>query len=491
MLNFKNYKSKTDGNVAMMFAVSTLMLVTGIGAALDYSNVSKAQNLLQAQVDAGVLAAASVEVNRTNNGNGNAYGNGNNNQEMQAREEAAKKVISANGFDLTGIAPVLTLNERTVVLKAEVDYTLSFGGILGMDNIRLSADAESGLPGSDGVDIALVLDNTRSMEVDGKMQALEDGAVKLVEAIENSGSESNIAVVPFARYVRVNDSARTASWFQMPTEFDTLRTWQQATHTGGSCAPTTGTHRVDGVEIEYASESCTGQTTTYEERNTTVESRWDGCVGTRLPPYSERDDAYTHKIPGLLNKVPKEHTGLTYDVNTWCPHQIVPLSNDYDTLKTKIRAMWTTDNTYLPTGLIWGQRVLSPGEPFDNAPVAGEPEKRKVMVLMTDGNNTTEIMQDSASQTTYKAPPYIGDVAEDTVATDANAATARLCESVKTSGIEIYTIAFQVTDAATVTLLRNCASSLDKALTADSNEALVAEFQNVADSLKADIRLMR
>ena len=489
MMNFKNYKSETDGNVAMMFAVSTLMIVTGIGAAIDFSNISRAKNILQSQVDAGVLAAATVEVERRNQANGHAFGLSA--QEKEIREGAAKKVLSANGYDLTGITPVLTLNERSVELKAELDYKPSFGRILGFEKVRLVATAESGLPGADGVDIALVLDNTRSMEVNGKMQALEDGAVKLVEAIEDSSSESKIAVVPFARYVRVDDSARTASWFQMPTEFDTPRTWQQATHTGGSCVPVTGSHRVDGVEIEYATEDCTGQTTTYEERNTTVESRWDGCVGTRLPPYSERDDAYSHKIPGLLNKVPKEHTGLTYDVNTWCPHKITPLTDDYDTLETKIRGMWTTDNTYLPTGLIWGQRVLSPGEPYDNAPVAGEAEKRKVMVLMTDGNNTTEIMQDSASETYYKAPPYIGNVAEDTVATDANAATARLCESVKASGIEIYTIAFQVTDAATVSLLRNCASDVGKALTANSNAELVAEFENVAKSLKADIRLMR
>lgn len=30
------------------------------------------------------------------------------------------------------------------------------------------------------------------------------------------------------------------------------------------------------------------------------------------------------------------------------------MTDKYDDLKTKIRGMRTTDNTYLPTGLIWG-----------------------------------------------------------------------------------------------------------------------------------------
>lgn len=487
MLSFKKFESETDGNVAMMFAVTTLMLLTGIGAAVDFTNMARKKNMLQSQVDAGVLAAATVEIERRNNG----VGQGGNNQERQTRETAAKGVIEANGFDLTGITPVLTLKERSVVLQAELDYRPFFGGILGVDKIRLTAEAESGLPGVDGVDIALVLDSTDSMRVNGKLDALKAGAVKLVDAIEDSGSESEIALVPFSRYVRINENLRTASWLNLPSEFDTERMWQKATHTGGSCTTETSTRIIDGVEEEYERNNCTGQTTTYEDRTSTIESRWEGCVGTRLPPYSERDDAYSHQIPGLLGRVPREHTGLSYDVDSRCPAEIMPLSNSYDDLRSGIYAMSTTDNTYLPAGLIWGQRVLSSGLPFDNTPAAGELENRKVMVLMTDGNNTTEIRQDSASQAAWEAPPYIASVDSDDVASEANAATARMCQNVKDADIEIYTIAFQVTDAATTTLLKNCASDVTKALTPDSNIALVEEFEKIAQALKADIRLMR
>ena len=487
MLNFKKYKTDTSGNVAMMFSGTVVLLLTGLGVAVDYSNMSRAQSMLQSQVDAGVLAAASVEFEKTNQG----IGEGSNAEERQARETAAKDVIEANGFSLTGIDPVLTLKESSVVLKAELDYEPLFGGILGVKKIRLSADAESGIAEMGSVDIALVLDSTNSMRVNGKMDALKEGAVELVEAIEDSGSESKISLVPFSRYIRINESLKTASWFQMPVEFDTDVTWQQAIHTGGTCTTETRTRTIDGVEEEYQGNNCTGQTTTYEERTATVESRWEGCVGTRIPPYSERDDAYSHKVPGLLRQVPGEHFGSSGNVYADCPAEIVPLTTEYADLKSDINSMWTTDNTYLPAGLIWGQRVLSPGVPFDNAPDAGESEKRKVMILMTDGENTTEIRQDAASEADWKAPPYIASVDSDEIATVANAVTVRMCQNVKDAGIEIYTIAFQVEDAATTTLLRNCASDASKALVAGSNAELVAEFKKVASDLKEDIRLMR
>lgn len=485
MLNFKQFKSETNGNVAMMFAVSTLMLVTGIGAAIDFSNLSRAKNTLQAQVDAGVLAAATVEIEKTNNGNGQ----GSNNQEKQTRETVAREVVEANGFDLTGISPVLTLNENSVILQAELDYIPFFGGVLGVDKIRLKAEAESGLPGVDSVDIALILDNTESMKVNGKLDALKAGAISLVDAIDGSGSGSKIALVPFSRYVRVPLSAASENWLSVPAEYDTPHTWEQATHTGGTCMDVTRTRDRDGIEETYVTEECTGQTTTYQIESGIHESRWEGCIGTRVPPFSEQDGSYTYKIPGLLNIVPKEVSGLNWDQKSYCPGEIEALTDDYEAIRNNINNLFTTDNTHIPSGLIWGQRVLSPGLPFDNVQTDGP--KRQVMVLMTDGKNTTQINQSAGAAANLDAPPYIDSVNSDDIATVANATTARICTSLKAEGIEIFTIAFQVADAATNTLLKNCASAPENALTADSNVQLVERFEKIASVLKADIRLMR
>ena len=154
MKNFKNFKKDTNGNVAMMFAGGVLMLLISIGAAVDYSNISRQSSALQSQVDAAVLAAATVEIETDRNGNGHA--NGRSNNELEVREDAARKVIAANGFDLNGIDPVVTLNEHSVEVRAELHYKPFFGGILGVNNIRVAAESESGLPGAATLDLSLI-----------------------------------------------------------------------------------------------------------------------------------------------------------------------------------------------------------------------------------------------------------------------------------------------------------------------------------------------
>jgi Mg-chelatase subunit ChlD len=482
MLNVKDFKKNTDGNVAMMFAVSTVMLLMGIGAAVDYSGMSRAKGELQSQVDAAVLAAAMVEIEKTNKGRGK----GADKKEEKIRKDVAYHVIEANGFDLSASQPDFRLGSDRVTLKAEVEYQPTFGGILGVNSMKLSAVSVSGLPGNESVDIALVMDNTGSMGAEGKMDALKEGAVALIEAVEDSGSETKIGLVPFSRYVRVDESLSGKSWLDVPAPYDTDRLVQQATHTGGTCNLISGVRLTDGVEIPVEFEECLNQTTTYEDVPSKVESFWEGCVGTRDEPLSEQDGSYVTRIPALLNVIPHEVSGLNRDTQAWCPAKIMPLTTDYEALKQHVRSLWSTDSTYIPSGLIWGKRVLSPGEPFDNAEAG---DKRQVMVLMTDGENTTEIKDGSAEFD--KAPPYISNADLGDGATKANQATSRLCESLKSSGVEIYTIAFKVNDPATKKLLRNCASEPSKAFTSDSNQGLVSDFKEISNSLKADVRLMR
>ena len=67
MWNFKKLASNEDGNVAMMFGLTMTALLVVIGVGMDYTNIVKLKSELQAQVDAAVLAAATVDV--TTDGN--------------------------------------------------------------------------------------------------------------------------------------------------------------------------------------------------------------------------------------------------------------------------------------------------------------------------------------------------------------------------------------------------------------------------------------
>ena len=469
----------------MMFSVVLAALLLTAGVGLDYTNMVRLKSDLQAQVDAAVLAAATADVTLDGNNGRNA------NQENKIREEAALSVLEANGFDPKTFNPKLDFSSSTVVLNAETMYRPFFGNLMGQEEVMISAMAESGLPGRIAVDVALVLDNTEAISVNGKLDALIEGATSLVEAIESSSSDSRVGIVPFAKYVRIDTGLREEPWFEAPEEFDTIRSEEQAIHTGGSCIMETQIRTIDGVEQEREMEVCTGQTTTYGTVEETIESRWIGCVGTRFPPFNEQDGAYSHKIPGLLNIDPAENTGLNRDLRSWCPAKIVPLTDDYDKVKQRLGWLWPTSHTYIPSGLIWGQRILSPGEPFDSAIDATGERKKKVMILMTDGHNTSEIKMDSNAIQYKTAPPYVAYLEPHEVAVNANVVTARLCESIKAEGTEIYTIAFQVDDPATQSLLVNCASDPEKALSADNNEALISQFESISSSIEEDVRLIR
>lgn len=482
MINFGKYKRDARGNVSIMFAGTSLLLVIGIAVGVDYTNMTKQQTVLQAQVDAAVLAAAAAEVDNKSPADNH-----------KIREAAAKEVMIANGYDPSGGKYSINDKSGIVEISASRSYTPLFAGILGVEKLDLSATAASPIPNETKVDVVLVLDNTESMSVDGKMDALKTGATNLIETIEKSDSGTKIGLVPFARYVRVDKKLKKAAWIDIPAEFDHSRKYKKNKQTGGTCKDVPYTDTVDGVKKEKKKKKCTGAT--YEEVDAVQEykARWNGCLGTRPFPHSEKDETYSVKIPGLLNVLPRgKHKGSpTLDKYSACPRQITPMTDNYKSLKKQIDGMWTTDNTYMPTGLIWGQRVLSPGEPFDNAIKKGETAPKQYLILMTDGHNTTEIKTDAASAMNLDTPPYIGSVNSDETAIEANKVTARMCTNIKAQGIQIYTIAFQVTDTNTKSILRKCASENSMALTADNNEALIKRFETLADSLNAEIRLMR
>jgi Flp pilus assembly protein TadG len=67
---------------------------------------------------------------------------------------------------------------------------------------------------------------------------------------------------------------------------------------------------------------------------------------------------------------------------------ITPLTTSMAGAKAAITAMQPVGATNIPEGLAWGWRVLSSGEPFTQGVAARTENNLKVLVLMTDGENT-------------------------------------------------------------------------------------------------------
>ena len=493
MRKFKSFISDENGNFAVMFALVSMGLMAGVAAAIDIASMQRLKGDLQNHLDTAALAAVSeFSMNEGYEGNDLSA-----TERDEILNDIVLKVLAENEYNLHGALPKISVVNDVLTVSAEIPYQLKFGNMLGMQSSKIGGTSQVGLPSmnQEALEIALVLDNTESMNFNGKMTALRQGARDFIEAIENTGSDSKIALVPFARYVDVGVEHRDAFWINVPAEYDTPRVWQQATHSGGTCHKEDDVKYDDGVRIEFERNVCINQTTTYEEKSTVVESRWMGCVGVRSGGRHLLDDSYNTeatRIQALHRHTPHEVLPGNWDESAWCPDTITPLTNDYNQLNLAVGGLFGTDRTYIPAGLIWGQRVLSPKAPFtESADTAANP-KRQVMILMSDGQNTAYLQGGDE----HESIPYVQDLSQKEQADgeeppNTNQETAALCTSIKAEGIEIYTIAFQVEDAQTKNLLKKCASHPRNFIDAASNQALIASFDNISESLEANIRLMR
>ena len=209
--------------------------------------------------------------------------------------------------------------------------------------------------------------------------------------------------------------------------------------------------------------------------------------------------------------------------NRGCPTPIVPLTSSSSTIQTNIAAMrhWNGGGTNQVEGLAWGWRVLSPtapfteGEPFN----AARDNVRKVIVLMSDGENTN-VGSDPVMASDYSAynhlglwrdlddggilgqliggilrgilpPQYRRNISNSSnYVTYINSREAQLCNNIKNSGIEIYTVIFRETDQATENLMRNCASTTSHFFRADNAQELAQAFDAIGTGIGA-LRLTR
>ena len=87
---------------------------------------------------------------------------------------------------------------------------------------------------------------------------------------------------------------------------------------------------------------------------------------------------------------------------------IVPLTNDFNLIKGRIAALTAQGATNMMEGVMWGWRVLSPGEPFAEGRAKTAGDNEKVMIFLTDGANTwNQLGNDLGS--TYSSFGYVVD----------------------------------------------------------------------------------
>ncbi len=203
---------------------------------------------------------------------------------------------------------------------------------------------------------------------------------------------------------------------------------------------------------------------------------YSGCVVERIGP-----EAYTDAPPALGAYVVPIEDKVN---NNNCPnrHTVVALTDDKNRLIAHIRQLDEGGATAGHLGTAWSWYMLSPRWsgmfPSGSAPApyadittlhpSGEPKLRKIAVLMTDGEYNVAY---SSTSSVLQA--------------------RELCRAMKSAGIEVFTVGFELGGNATaIATLRDCASDSSKFYNTTTGDELKLAFRDIA--LKASpLRIKR
>jgi Mg-chelatase subunit ChlD len=301
----------------------------------------------------------------------------------------------------------VTKNGSNLTLEATGSVPAGITAVAGYDQFNQTAVSEA-YWGTGKLEIALVLDNTGSMASYNRMTEMKNAANALLDALETSEPGLvKISIVPFDTNVRVPTSYKTASWFTV---------------------------------------------------NWLIGLFWQGCI-------TDRDQSNDVSDAPVTSSSSTKYPGALCSSNSL--QTVQPLTDNFTTLRNKISAMTPAGNTNITIGLAWGLALLSSQTPFTEGAAWGTPDLTKIMVLMTDGQNTENRWTSSSS------------------AIDAR--TELACQAVKAAGVTLFTVRLMEGNAE---LLGECASSLDTYYDVEDVQDLVPTFEAIGEQI-SQLRIAR
>lgn len=461
---FLRLGSNRQGGTAIIFGLSLAVLCGFVGFALDFSRSASTKQTAQSVIDSAMLAASRQSTI-------DDLGVENLIAAYFSRPDTIKhgaQLLSSKGAVKNGGE----LLEGEVVLR--VPTTLL--NVIGQTHFDLKIESKV-MRGLGNVEIALVLDTTKSMSIGSRMANAKAAATSLVDtiyALPDASSKIKVALVPFAEYVNVGMEHRSASWMNVPADSVVTTTTHQCwdtypNATSSNCRTVTYTAYDDGVPYTYSYEECDwvygDPVAVCDWVTNTTSQTWYGCAGARSYPLNVKDEQYSTQIPGVMNAS--------------CAGKLLPLTNDPTEIKASIESMTPYGQTYIPTGIVWGWRVLSNRQPFTQSaddPATASGSVRKYIVLMTDGEN-------------QRGPNYTTGAHNDTggaAITTANNLTKEACDNIKADGeskIDIFTIAFEVTDESIKDILRYCATPGGAFFDAVDYSKLLTAFSEIGSNV--------
>ncbi|KCZ51393.1 hypothetical protein HY29_05880 [Hyphomonas beringensis] len=455
-------RTREDGNVAIIFALSVIPIFLLMGFAIDLQQVNTSKNRVQQIIDSAVIAGA---------------------REMQdGRTDAEIKEYIKNYINSSLLAsggmgckdPVSTISSSTQDIQVDIKCSqdTAIMQLAGVNHINYSVSSASTY-GIGKVDIAFVFDTSGSMS-GSRNAALKEAAVLAVKVLlpeDSSLIDTGDVRIGMVSYSYGMDAG---AFFTPVTGKTKVRTYEGTYYVqvqdGGHYEEVCDWYKYRG-RWYYDCQQQWVPDYSWEPRTTTKTIN-NTCVKERLG-----SEAFTDAAPGPFAWV--EAVGATYDESRdrWNTDQAcnspppVPLTSNTDVLNAYINNLPASGGTAGHLGIAWGWYLIAPEWksiwPASSKPWAyEEPDTAKAMILMTDGDFLNQY--DSSNG-------------------NSNQQSKKMCDAIKARGIKIYTVAFQAPSKGKA-ILNYCSSGPDFAFEPENADELKDAYTHIAQSI-SDLRI--
>lgn len=501
------FKDDERGNFALIFAIIAVPLVLVSGAAIDYTRVMSQRGQVQDALDAAALAAARRVNSMTES-------------ELLAYAQSFFDANLPSGVSASLGTPEVTRSPTRIKLTASGSTVLAFGGLMNINSMSFSVSSTS-VSDPSSLELIMVLDNSGSMG-GNKISALRTGANALIDILfENPNPDLpvSVGIVPFTLSVNVDPANKNAGFMDTSADADIHRT--SFLVNTDNMMPSAG-NRFELFDL-------------LENKWHNGRGEWAGCVEARKYPLDIQDTApsgsdvnsfftpyfapdmrygssYNNYLSGyqgdstsgtpgsLISRYGKYYNrnyrnsyawGVPVGPNWLCTAQpILPLTENETTLHNKINSMTADGGTNIHQGVIWGLRALSPQVPFTEGRAYDDDDNLKFMIVMSDGANWHYGNSYYPGKSIYSAYGFSSEARLGNVTSSSSTLKARMndrtrdaCSAAKDAGVKVFTIAFDLNDAATTSMLRNCATNTSMSYMASSTSELIEAFEEIADNL--------
>jgi Flp pilus assembly protein TadG len=410
------------GNIAVIFAIALIPVLVFVGMAVDYSRASLARTAMQAALDSTALMLSRDLASGTITPS-----------QVSAKAQAYFAAVYINP-DAQSVAINVTYTPggsgagQTILLNGSGAITTDFMNLAGYPTMGFNVSSTTTW-GTDLLRIALVLDNTSSMNDYNKIGALKTAAKTLVTQLSGLAANAGdvyISVIPFETDVNVGTSYVNTPWLRWdrwdPNE------WHYASSQQTWCSD-------DGWSETLA--QCQDHGYSWNHKvGSPSHQQWNGCVTDRDRDY---DVNATPPSTGNVSAL------FLADQEPFCPETtILPLTYNWSLINSTIDSMYANGSTNQTIGLQWGWFSLLQQDPLNAPPETSGKRYQHIIILFTDGLNTVD--------------RWYGDY--DDQSPDVDARMTALCNNIKSDprGFTVYAVQIDTDGAGPSAVLPSCAS---------------------------------